>query len=38
MRPVEKILEWGEGTKENDEGMNPTRLYYKNFVNVTMHP
>jgi hypothetical protein len=31
MRPVEIILRMGEGTKENDEGVNLTKIYYKHF-------
>jgi methylphosphotriester-DNA--protein-cysteine methyltransferase len=38
MRPVETIQEWG--IKENDweVGVNSTKIYCKNFCNVTMYP
>jgi hypothetical protein len=36
MRPVETIQEWGGGgIKENDGGVNSTKIH---FVNVTMSP
>jgi hypothetical protein len=29
--------EWGKGYKENNEGVNSTMIYFKNFY-VTMYP
>jgi hypothetical protein len=31
------LQEWG-GIKENDGGVNLTKIYHKHFVNVTMYP
>jgi hypothetical protein len=30
--------EWGEGIKENDEGVNSTMIYCKNFCNYLSVP
>jgi hypothetical protein len=44
MRPAEIIPGIGEvgigevGIKENDGGLNSTKIFCKNFVNVTMYP
>jgi hypothetical protein len=39
MRPTEAILGMGAwAIKENVGGVNLTKIYCKNFVNVTMYP
>jgi hypothetical protein len=37
MRHIETVPRMGERIKENDQGVNSSMIYCKNFVNITMY-